>query len=110
MKNTQSSKMTLSGQIWKPSTFDENDIKINSDIFKIDYPHGKRLKKITDRKHVSAQRKVFEVFPKIPIEKMRLQFQKFEKYLKSKNDIKKPLRPFNKESWAIYFFFNLAKF
>ena len=30
--------------------------------------------------------------------------QKYEKYLKSENDIKRPLGPFNKELWAIYVF------
>ena len=68
---------------------------------KTTYLCGKRLKKFTNGKYVSAPRKVSEVFQKIPIEKMRFQVQKYEKYLKSKNDIKKPLGLFNKELWAI---------
>ena len=32
---------------------------------------------------------------------MRFQRQNYEKYLKSKNDIRMPLGPFNKELWAI---------
>ena len=35
---------------------------------------------------------------------MWFQEQKYEKYLKSKNDIKRPLGPFNKELWAIWVF------
>ena len=65
--------------------------------YKMDYPLGKRLKKFIDEKCVSAPRKVSDVFQKIPIEKMRFQVQKYEKYLKSKNDLKRPLGPFNKE-------------
>ena len=65
--------------------------------FKIDYPYGKRLEKFIDGKAVSAHRKVSEVLKKMSIEKMRFQVQKYEKYLKSKNDLKRPLGPFNKE-------------
>ena len=36
-------------------------------------------------------------FSKNPFEKMRFQAQKYEKYLKSKNDLKMPLGPFNKK-------------
>ena len=54
-------------------------------------------KKIIDRKGTSALWKVSEVFQKIPIEKMRFQVQKYEKYLKSKNDLKMSLGPFNKD-------------
>ena len=43
------------------------------------------------------RKKVSEVFQKIQYEKMRFHLQKYEKYSKSKNDIKKPLGLFNKE-------------
>ena len=70
----------------------------NSDIFKSDYPLGKRFKKFTDGKGVSAPWKFSEVkIKKNQIEKMRFQEQKYEKYLKSKNDLKRPLGAFNKE-------------
>ena len=35
---------------------------------------------------------------------MRFHFQKYEKYLKSKNDLKMPLEAFNQELRAIYVF------
>ena len=54
--------------------------------------------------------KVSEVYKKYPIDKMWFQEQKYEKYLKSKNDIKRPLGPFNKELWAIQVFLNLLSF
>ena len=54
-------------------------------------------KKIINGKGTSARRKVSEVFQKIIIEKMQFQVQKYEKYLKSKNDFKKPLEPINEE-------------
>ena len=41
---------------------------------------------------------------------MRFQVQKYEKYLKSKNDIKRSLGPFNKELWAILVFLNVVNF
>ena len=48
--------------------------------------------------------KVSEVYKKYPIEKMWFQEEKYEKYLQSKNDIKRPLGPFNRELWAILVF------
>ena len=77
--------------------------------FKISKPDNRRprthrensVKKFIDGKWVSAPRKFSEVFQKLPIEKMRFQRQNYEKYLKSKNDIRMPLGPFNKELWAI---------
>ena len=48
-------------------------------------------------KGVSAPRKVSDVLEKNLIEKIRFQLQKYEKYLKSKNDIKKLLGAFNQE-------------
>ena len=41
---------------------------------------------------------------------MWFQEQKYEKYLKSKNDIKRPLGPFNKELWAIQVFLKRGQF
>ena len=69
--------------------------------FKVDYPYGKRLKKLIDRKGVSAPRKASEVFKKNPIEKKWFQVEKYQKYSKSKNDVKRPLGPFYNELWAI---------
>ena len=54
-------------------------------------------KKIVHREGFSATWKSSEVFQKIPIEKMRFQLQKYEKYLKSKNDLKRPLGAFINE-------------
>ena len=48
-------------------------------------------------KGVSAPRKVSDALEKNQIEKIRFQLQKYEKYLKSKNDIKKLLGAFNQE-------------
>ena len=73
------------------------------------YLGGKRLKKIIDRKSVSAPRKVTKVVKKNHIEKMRFQVQKYEKYLKSKNDLKRLLGAFINELWAIYVFFKSCK-
>ena len=93
----------------KPSTHKESGIKINRK-FKIDYPEGKRLKKIIDEKDVSAPRKVSVILKQIPIEKMRFQVLKYEKYLKSKNDLKRPLGPFIKDYEQFKFFRNSVKF
>ena len=41
---------------------------------------------------------------------MWIQEQKYEKYLTPKNDIKRPLGPFNKELGAIQVFLNLVSF
>ena len=46
-----------------------------------------------------------KLFKKNQIEKIRFQVQKSDKYLKSKNDLKRPLGAFIKELWAIYVFF-----
>ena len=40
---------------------------------------------------------------------MWFQEEKYEKYLKFKNDIKRPLGPFNKELWAIYVFLKFGQ-
>ena len=40
---------------------------------------------------------------------MRFQVQKYEKYLKSKNDLKRLLGAFINELWAIYVFFKSCK-
>ena len=58
----------------------------------------------------SVPQRVTEVFKKIPSEKMLFQVQKYEKHLKSKNDIKRPLGPFNKELLAIQVFLKLGQF
>ena len=47
------------------------------------------------------RRKLVEFYKKNPFEKMRFQAQKYERYLKSKNDFKKPLEPFDKKLWPI---------
>ena len=57
-------------------------------------------KKILTKMRLCAE-KVNEVYKKYPIEKMWFQEEKYEKYLKSKNDIKRPLRLFNSELWAV---------
>ena len=57
--------------------------------------NGIKIMNVT--KGVSAPRKVSDVLEKNPIEKIRFQLQKYEKYLKSKNDIKKLLGAFNQE-------------
>ena len=44
------------------------------------YPMGKRLEKLFYRKGISATRKLCEVCKKNPVEKMRFQLQKHEKY------------------------------
>ena len=60
------------------------------------YPYyGKRQKILIVTKDVSTQRKVREVFQKIPVKYMRLLFKKFEKILKSKNELKSPIRALN---------------
>ena len=56
------------------------------------------------RKMRLSAAKVGEVYKKYPIEKMWFQEEKYEKYLQSKNDIKRPLGPFNRELWAILTF------
>ena len=48
--------------------------------------------------------KVSEVYKKYPIEKMWFQEEKYEKYLQSKNDLKRSLEPFNRELWAFLVF------
>ena len=55
------------------------------------------IKIMNVRKGVSAPWKVSDVLEKNLIEKIRFQLQKYEKYLKSKNDIKKLLGAFNQE-------------
>ena len=72
--------------------------------FKTTYPYEKWLKKFNDGKGVSTTQKVSRVLQKIPIEKMRFQAQKYERYLKSKNDFKRPLEHFNKKLWPIWVF------
>ena len=53
--------------------------------------------------------KVSEVYKKYPIDKMWFQGQKYVKYLKFKNDIKRPAQSFNKELWAIYVFLKFSQ-
>ena len=64
---------------------------------KSDFPLGKLLGNFIDGKSVYAPRKYTEVPQKIQIEKMRFQVQKYEKYLESKNDLKRPLGAFINE-------------
>ena len=60
-------------------------------------PNAENGSKNSLTENTSQPRGKLGSFPKIPIEKMRFQLQKYEKYSKSKNDIKKPLGLFNKE-------------
>ena len=53
--------------------------------------------------------KVSEVYKKYPIEKMWFQVEKYEKYLQSKNDIKRPLGPFNRVMSNLLFFMKYGK-
>ena len=68
----------------------------NSDIFKSDYPLGKRFKNLLTEKACQPSGNLGKL-KKNRIEKMRFQEQKYEKYLKSKNDLKRLLGAFNKE-------------
>ena len=74
------------------------------------FPPGKLLKKFVDEKIVSAPRKYTEVFRKIQIKKMRFQVQKYEKYLKSKNDPERPRGAFLTIYEKFMFFLNPIKF
>ena len=65
--------------------------------YKSYFPRGKRVAKFIDGKGVPAPPKRNEVFQKKSIEKAGFYFQKFEKYLKSKNDLKMLLGAFNQE-------------
>ena len=71
---------------------------------KSDFPRGKLLDFFLDGIWVSAPRKDTEVLQKNQIEKNRFQVQKYEKYLKSKTDLRRPLGAFINELWAIYVF------
>ena len=59
-----------------------------------------------DEKGVSAPQKLSDFLHKIGTKKQWIQIQKHEKYLKSKNDIKKRLGAFNQELWANFEFEN----
>ena len=71
------------------------NFKFKNRRFRTAYPY---------RNGVSALQKACEVIKKIPIEKIRIQLRKYDKYLKSKTDIKKTLRPFNREYEQFIFF------
>ena len=60
----------------------------------------KMARKIIDEKRVSALRKLSSFFKKIVKKKQWFQEQKHEKYLKSKNGVKKLLGAFNQKLWA----------
>ena len=64
---------------------------------KSDFPCRKLLYFFLDGIWVSAPRKDTEVLQKIQIEKKRIQTQNYEKYLKSKTDLKRPLGAFINE-------------
>ena len=68
----------------------------------IDNPYENGFKIFIDGKGVSECQQTLK---KNQIEEMRSQVQKYEKY-KSKNDIKNPLGPFNKDLRAISVFFS----
>ena len=76
-------------------------LKIQTSTKEDRVPIGKTAKIIYWRKMRLSPAESYWSFPKNPIDKMWFQEQKYEKYLKSKNDIKRPLGPFNKELWAI---------
>ena len=59
--------------------------------------HGKLLDFFLDGICVSAPQKDTKVLQKIQIEKKRFQTQNYEKYLKSKTDLKRPLGAFINE-------------
>ena len=56
--------------------------------------------KFFDEKGDSPPQKLGDFFKKNGIKKQWFQIQKHEKYLKSKNDIKRRLGAFNQELWA----------
>ena len=62
--------------------------------------------KFFDEKGDSPPQKLGDFFKKNGIKKQWFQIQKHEKYLKSKNDIKKRLGAFNQELWANFEFEN----
>ena len=85
-----------SGTILKPSTRLKNGIKINSEI-EDRLSIKRRFKKIIYGKiRLNTAESWYIIQTKTPIEKMQFQMQKYENS-KSKNDIKKPRGPFNKE-------------
>ena len=74
--------------------------------FKSDIPRGKRLKNLLTEK--ASPPLINLVFFQINgIKKQWFQNQKHEKYLKSKNGIKRRLGAFNQELWANFEFKNL---
>ena len=58
------------------------------------------------RKEVSAPQKLSDFFKKNVIEKQWFQLQEPEKYVKSKNDIKRLLGAFNQVLWAHFKLYN----
>ena len=64
------------------------------------------LGKNVDEKGVSAPQKLSDFFKKNGIKKEWFHIQKHEKYVKSKNDIKRRLGAFNQELWANFKFEN----
>ena len=72
--------------------------------FKCGIPPGKRLWNFITEKGFSAPQKLSDFSKKKVIKKQWFQFQKLEKYMKSKNDINRPLGAFNKELWANFEF------
>ena len=60
---------------------------------------GKDARSIFNEKGVSAHQKFSDFSKKMVIKKQSFQLQKHEKYLKSKNGVKKPLGAFNEELW-----------
>ena len=64
------------------------------------------LGELLTKKGVSAPQKLCDFFQKKGIKKQWFQIQKHEKYLKSKNDIKRRLGAFNQELWANFEFEN----
>ena len=76
--------------------------------FKVDYPFGNRLKKMLTEK--AYQQCWTLVVKKKQIEKMKFKVQKYDKDLKSKNDLKRPLGALINELWRIYVFWKLVNF
>ena len=63
----------------------------------VDYQRRNGSKNYLTKKASQSHGKLVQFFSKIIIEKMRFHFQKYDKYLKPKNDVKKLLGAFNHE-------------
>ena len=73
--------------------------------FKSYFPRGKSLKNVL-KEPASPPLRNLVFFQKKYIKKQWIQIQKHEKYLKSKNDIKRRLEAFKRELWTKFEFEN----